>query len=80
MSESNPDNKKRIDVYIESNDCEEKDSIPVILRGERKRLNVYRLPIELLYYNIRNGRFAAEYRNEVKKQGGDLVPEKKRKN
>jgi len=77
MSESNPDNKKRIDDYIESNDCEEKDSIPVILRGERKRLHVYRLPIELLYYNIRNGRFAAEYRNEVKKQGGDLVPEKK---
>lgn len=77
MSESNTDNKIRIDEYIASNDCEEKDSIPVILKGEKKRLSVYKLPIKLLYYNIRNGRFAAEYRNEVKKQGGDLVPEKK---
>ena len=77
MSEPNIDNKKRIDEYIANNNCEEKDSIPVILKGEKERLPVYRLPIELLYYNIRNGRFAAEYRNEVKKQGGDLVPETK---
>ena len=77
MSEPNIDNKKRIDEYIANNNCEEKDAIPVILKGEKERLPVYRLPIELLYYNIRNGRFAAEYRNEVKKQGGDLVPETK---
>ena len=77
MSEFNRDNKTRIDEYITTNDCEENDSIPVNLKGEKKRLQVYRLPIELLYYNIRNGRFAAEYINEVKKQGGELKPEDK---
>ncbi|MDC0199909.1 hypothetical protein OAJ83_03565 [Candidatus Nitrosopelagicus sp.] len=77
MSELNSDNKTRIDEYITTNDCEENDSIPVNLKGEKKRLQVYRLPIELLYYNIRNGRFAAEYINEVKKQGGELKPEDK---
>ena len=77
MSESNTDNKNRIDEYIENHDCEIKESVPVIIRGEKKTLSVYKLPIDLLYYNIRNGRFAAEYRNEVKKEGGALVPEKK---
>lgn len=69
-------NKNRIDEYIQNNKSEIKESVPVIIKGEKKNLSVYRLPIDLLYYNIRNGRFAAEYRNEVKKEGGALIPEK----
>ena len=78
MSEANIDNKNRIDEYIGNHDdCQVKESVPVIIRGEKIILSVYKLPIDLLYYNIRNGRFAAEYRNEVKKEGGALIPEKK---
>ena len=40
MSEFNRDNKTRIDEYITTNDCEENDSIPVNLKGEKKRLQV----------------------------------------
>ena len=77
MTESNHNNKSRIDEYIENNDCQINESVPVIIKGEKKNLSVYRLPIDLLYYNIRNGRFAAEYRNEIKKEGGVLIPEEK---
>ena len=51
------------------NDCEENDSSSCdYLKGEKnKTIRFTDLPIELLYYNIRNGRFAAEYINEVKK-------------
>ena len=69
MPESNDNNKSRIDEYIKNNDCQINESVPVIIKGEKKNLSVYRLPIDLLYYNIRNGRFAAEYRNEIKKEG-----------
>ena len=77
MTESNHNNKSRIDEYIENNDCQINESVPVIIKGEKKNLSVYRLPTDLLYYNIRNGRFAAEYRNEIKKEGGVLIPEEK---
>jgi len=40
-------------------------------------LRIYRLPLDYLYYNIRNGRFAAEYRELVKTEGGSLKPELK---
>ena len=53
MSENNINNKNRIDEYIGNHDCEEKESVPVIIRGVRITLSVYKLPIELLYYNIR---------------------------
>ena len=66
-------NKNRIDEYIQNNKSEIKESVPVIIKGEKKNLSVYRHPIDLLYYNIRNGRFAAEYRNEVKKEIGQAL-------
>ena len=72
----NRDNKKRIDDYIaEHPDCKQKDYEPVFVRGKKKILSVYRLPTEFLYYNIHNGRFAAEYREIIRKEGGTLVPE-----
>ena len=70
----NIDNKKRIDKYIEEHDCQQKDYEPVFVRGKKKILTVYSLPTEFLYYNINNGRFAAEYREIVRQEGGLLDP------
>ena len=35
---------------------------------------MYRLPTEFLYFNIENGRFAAEYREIIRTEGGVLEP------
>ncbi len=45
-----------------------------MLEGRRVDLPVYRLPISLLRYSIRNGRFAAEYREVKSKLGRELDP------
>ena len=72
----NQDSKDRIDKYIKENPkCKQQEVVPLILQGQKKKIVVYRLPIELLYYNIRNGRFAAEYASLVKKHGGELKAE-----
>ena len=72
----NQESKDRIDKYIKENpECEQRQVVPTVLKEERKEIPVYRLPIELLYYNIRNGRFAAEYASLAKKQGGELNAE-----
>ena len=68
------DNKKRIDKYIDENDCKQKDYERVFVRGKKKILSVYRLPTEFLYFNIQNGRFAAEYREKIRTEGGVLDP------
>ena len=72
----NQESKDRIDKYIKENkNCKQQEVVPLILRGQKKKITVYRLPIELLYYNIRNGRFAAEYASLVKKHGGEVKAE-----
>jgi len=72
----NQDSKTRIEKYITENpNCKQLEVVPLILKGQKKKIQVYRLPIELLYYNIRNGRFAAEYKRLVKKHGGELKAE-----
>ena len=72
----NQESKDRIDKYIKENpECEQRQVVPIVLKEERKEIPVYRLPIELLYYNIRNGRFAAEYKSLLKKHGGELKAE-----
>ena len=72
----NQDSKDRIDKYIKENPkSKQQEVVPLILQGQKKKIIVYRLPIELLYYNIRNGRFAAEYASLVKKHGGELKAE-----
>ena len=75
---SNIDNKIRIDEYIGSNpDSKLETKFPISLKGVKKVLDVYRLPTEMLFYNIRNGRFAAEYKELVRNEGGDLRSENK---
>lgn len=73
----NLDNKTRLDKYIKENpNCEQKQFFPITLKGQKKLLKVYKLLIAYLFYNIRNGRFAAEYIELAKREGGDLQPEK----
>jgi len=56
---------KKIDDYIEAHsDCEIKKIEPYEINGKREDLQVFRLPIELLIYNIRNGRFAAQLKEK----------------
>ena len=68
------DNKTRIDKFIDESDCQQKDYERVFVRGKKKILSVYRLPTEFLYFNIQNGRFAAEYREKIRTEGGVLDP------
>ena len=76
----NLDNKSRLDHYIKDNqdDCEQNQLFSIALKGEKKLLKIYKFPTDYLFYNIRNGRFAAEYAELVKREGGDLQPEKPR--
>ena len=68
-------NAKKIDDYIQKHDCILKRSRDVIIQGKRVDLDVYRLPLDLLFYNIRNGRFASEYDDLKVKEGRELRPE-----
>lgn len=70
-----PENKHVIDKYIENNPCEV-GKHPVILQGKLHELIVYNLPIDHLYYNIRNGRFKSEYVDLVQKNGGKELDSK----
>ena len=74
----NTDNKTKINKYISDHPESKLEQVfPISLKGQKKILKVYRLPIDYLFYNIRNGRFAAEYKELVKREGGHLQPEKK---
>ena len=73
---SNAENRTRIDRYVEANpDAKTGELFPISLKGSKKMLAVYKLPTVMLFYNIRNGRFAAEYEETVRREGGYLNPE-----
>lgn len=66
-------NAKNIDDYIKNNpECRLRKTVPLTLQGKRIDLDVYRLPLNLTCYNIKNGRFAAEYVDLVKNKGREL--------
>ena len=75
LTEINKDNKITIDNYISKNDCKFNQTRTEFLNGEPKILQGYRLPRKLLFYNIKNGRFALEYVKILREQGGALNPE-----
>ena len=80
LLDTNPNvkNKTRIDKYVEAQpDAKTGALFPISLKGSRKLLDVYKLPTAMLFYNIRNGRFAAEYKETAKREGGYLNPENK---
>lgn len=69
------DNKILIDEYIENNpDSRLLNSRKEIINGEIVRIPAYKLPTELVFYNIKNGRFKKEYSSLVIKNGGHLDP------
>lgn len=74
-----PENKHVIDKYIQTNEkCKQRDTIPITLEGKLHILDVYLLPLDYLYFNIRNGRFKSEYLDLVQKNGGkELDPKNK---
>lgn len=72
----NEENKIRIDVYIRQHpDSKTDEHFPISLKGKKQSLDVYRLPTDILFYNIKNGRFAAEYSENIRREGGHLDPE-----
>ena len=75
LTEINTDNKITIDNYISKNDCKFNQTRTEFLSGQPKIFQGYRLPRELLFYNIKNGRFAKEYIKILRDQGGALNPE-----
>lgn len=65
----------RIHEYVNKNpNCRLSKTVSTTLHGQRIDLPVYRLPLEMTFYNIKNGRFAVEYAELVKKVGRELDP------
>lgn len=52
--------EKQLDAYLAGEDARDDQKVRLVLKGVPKHLQVYRVPIKYLIYNIRNGRFAAE--------------------
>ena len=70
------ENAKKINDYIQKHsDCKLNKTHSVIIKGESNDVQVYKLPLELLFFNIKNGRFAAEYLELKEKIGRELHPE-----
>lgn len=68
-------NAASIQEYIEANpECRMPKTVPLVLQGQRKDLSVYRLPLGMTFYNIKNGRFATEYMEIIKEAGRELDP------
>lgn len=71
-------NKQKIDAYIKKHNSEESNAVLVQVQDKLKSLPVYRLPLDLLFYNIKNGRFASEYVEKTKAIGRELNSTKKK--
>lgn len=75
MSNEKSQNAFKINEYIKNNEnCHVPKTIDIVLQGQKLELKTYRLPLEMTYYNIKNGRFAAEYIDLVKNEGRQLDP------
>lgn len=64
---------KQIETYIKTHQkCETSFTQRLELAGKLEELRVYRLPTSLLHYSIKNGRFAAWYRELTSSLGREL--------
>jgi hypothetical protein len=71
-------NASVLDEYIASNpQAKVQKTHSVLLSGQNVDLQVYKIPLKNLVYNIKNGRFAAEYQELKNKKGRELEPENK---
>lgn len=76
--ELNEENLQRINTYIENHpNCKIPKVHTVFLQGNNVDLLIFRLPIDHLLFNIKNGRFKAEYIELIKKEGRELKTEEK---
>ena len=72
----NKENAEKIDQYIVQNpDAKLQKTHSVIIKGQNRDIQVYKIPLDLLFYNIKNGRFAAEYLELKEKLGRELNPD-----
>ena len=75
MDNINSDNKIIIDNYIRDHDCKINQTRTEFINGNAVILQGYELPRKLVFYNIKNGRFAKEYVKILRDEGGTLNPE-----
>lgn len=69
--------EKQLDAYLSSGDRKDDQKLRLVLKGEPEHLQVYKIPIKHLIYNIRNGRFTAELLQkeaELKRKLDSAVP------
>ena len=73
----NSQNAKKIDSYIRDYkiQSDQNDTEKVRIQGKVTKIPIYRLPLDHLYYNVENGRFAKEYLNVKKELKRELNPE-----
>jgi len=75
MTNENSEDAIKINEYIKNNpNCKVPKTITITLLGRTIDLQTYHLPLDLTFYNISNGRFAAEYVDLVEKEGRELDP------
>jgi len=70
--------EKQLDAYLEKEGARDDQKERIVVKGEAKNLQVYRVPIKFLIYNIRNGRFTAEVlarESQLKRKLDPGVPE-----
>ena len=69
--------EKQLDAYLQQASAKDEQTLRLVLKGKPERLQVYRVPIKYLIYNIRNGRFTAELlqkESELKRRLDSAVP------
>jgi hypothetical protein len=68
---------KQLDAYVAKQDAKDDQKLRLVLKGDPVQLQVYKVPIKYLIFNIRNGRFAAELlqkESELKRKLDTTVP------
>ena len=75
--ETDHKNVDDIDKYIKQNpNCKQKYAERVKIQDKKVELDVFRLPLTFLFYNVKNGRFAKEYHRLQTKLERNLDPKK----
>ena len=73
--ETDYENAGDIDDYIKENpNCKQKYAERVKIQDKKVELDVFRLPLTFLFYNVKNGRFAKEYHRLQTKLERSLDP------
>jgi hypothetical protein len=70
--------EKQIDAYLKKPSALDDQKERIVLKGRPEHLQVYRIPIKYLIYNIRNGRFTSELlkkESDLKRRLDPGVPE-----